>query len=195
MTFILSTPRIGMVDVSDVTTRVPGNSGLPSVSLEPFLGEIATGYNNATGLASSAEFIYLQIPVSTAIAAGTLVQFTTTGTNAVPVFYVAAALPVLATSKNTGVSVALCVTAIASNTSIQYAWFQIQGIGTVLKTAVTVSPNVVVYASATAGRVKVLTSAGGQITKMRSANPATVTSTTSTILVYMERPSVQGQIT
>lgn len=189
MTFTLSTPRIGIVDVTDVTTRVPGVSGLPTGSLEPFLGEIATGYDNST--ATGAEFIYLRIPVSTAIAANLLVQWTATSTGQ----YTVATLPVLATSKNTGVSVAVNVNTISSNTSVQYAWFQIQGLATVLKTAVTVTPNIVVYASATAGRVKVLTSAGGQITKMRTANAATVTSTTSTITVYMDRPSLQGQIT
>jgi len=195
MTFVASNPRLGIVDISTVTTTAPGNSGLPSVSLEPFLGEIVTAYNNATGVASAAEFIYLQIPTSTAIAAGTLVQWTSTGTNASPTFYVAAALPVLATSKNTGNSVGVCVAAVSSSTSVQYAWFQIQGVATVLKTAVTVSPNVVIYASGTAGRFKVLTSAGGQILGARTANPATVTSTTSTVLVYLDRPKMQGQIT
>ncbi len=106
-----------------------------------------------------------------------------------------AVLPVLSTSKNTGHQVAAANTTFASVTPVQYAWFQIQGQTSVLKTAVTVSPDSVVYASATAGRIKVLTSAGGQITGMRTANAATVTSTTSTVTVYMNRPAMQGQIT
>lgn len=193
MTYIVSTPRLGMVDISDVTTRVPGISGLPSVSLEPFLGEIATGYDNATTIASGGEFIYLRVPASTTIAAGSLVIWTHATSGGGP--YTAAVLPVLATSKNTGAALAVSVNAIASNTSVQYAWFQIQGRATALKTAVTVSPDVVIYASATAGRFKVLTSAGGQITNARTANIATVTSTTSTVILYLSRPSVQGQVT
>ena len=190
MTYIVSTPRLGIVDLTDVTTRAPGIGGLPSVSLEPFLGEIATGYDNATTIASGGEFIYLRVPASTAIPLGTLVQWTF-ATNP----YTVVALPVLATSKNTGASVAVSINAIASSTSVQYAWFQIQGRATALKTAVTVSPDTVIYASGTAGRFKVLTSAGGQILGARVASTATVTSTTSTVILYLDRPKMQGQIT
>jgi hypothetical protein len=136
----------------------------------------------------SAEFIYLRIPASTAVPLGTVVQWNSA--------YTIAVLPVLATSKNTGVKVAVNVTAIASNTSVQFGWFQIQGAAVVLKTAVQVTPTgVPVYASATAGRIKLLTSAGGQITGMRTFNAATVTTTTSTVTVFLDRPSMQGQIT
>lgn len=195
MAFVASNPRLGIVDINTVGTQAPGTGSLPSVTLEPFLGEIVTAYNNTTGLASAAEFIYLQVPASTAIPAGTLVQWSTTGTNATPSFYVAAALPVLATSKNTNVSIGVAVAAISSSTSVQYAWFQIQGVATVLKTAVAVSPSSVIYASGTAGRLKVLTSAGGQILGARTANAATISAGVSSVLVYVDRPKMQGQIT
>ena len=86
-------------------------------------------------------------------------------------------------------------TLASDSTNVNYGWFQISGLATVLKTAVAVSPDVVVYASGTAGRIKVLTSAGGQITGMRSANVASVTSTTSTVTCYLNRPAMQGQTT
>lgn len=190
MTYIATTPRIGIVDLTDVTTRAPGIGALPAPTLEPFLGEIATGYDNSTTIASGGEFIYLRVPASTAIPLGTIVQWTFATTP-----YTVAALPVLATSKNTGVSIAVSINAIASNTSVQYAWFQVQGRATALKTAVTVSPDVVIYASATAGRFKVLTSAGGQIWGARTANIATVTSTTSTVILYLDRAKMEGQVT
>lgn len=184
MAYTFSSNVLGAPDVTVTTTIAPGVANLPSNVLEPQLGEIRTGWDSTYG---SAEFIYLKIPASTAIAAGIVVQWTAG--------YTVAALPVLATSKNTGHQVAVNNTAIASSTSVQYGWFQIQGQTLVLKTAVAMSPDAVVYASGTAGRIKALTSAGGQITGMRVASVASVTSTTSTVLVYMNRPAMQGQIT
>ena len=184
MTFYQNHNTIGASDITTVTTIAPGTANLPGVVLEPQLGEIRTASDTTLG---SAEFIYLKIPASTTLSAGNLVYWTAG--------YTATILPVLATCKNQGMAVAVAPVAVASSTSVQYGWFQIQGQATVLKTAVTVSPNVVVYASGTAGRIKVLSSAGGQITGMRTANSATVTSTTSTITCYLNRPSVQGQVT
>lgn len=185
MPYFANSNVIGVQTQSDVTTIAPGVSNLPGLVLESQLGEIRSGWDPTLG---AGEFIYLRIPASTAIPLGTVVQYT--GSN-----YTVAALPVLATSKNTGVPVAVAPYAIASNTAVQYGWFQIQGNATVLKTAVAVSPSSKVYASGTAGRIKVLTSAGGEITGMRSSNTATVTSTTSTVTCYLNRPSIQGQIT
>lgn len=184
MTFSFSSNTIGAIDVTVVTTTAPGIAGLPSAVLEPQLGEIRTAWDPTYG---SGEFIYLKIPASTTLSAGNLVQWTAG--------YAVATLPVLATSKNTGHKVAVAPVAVASSSSVQYGWFQIQGQNLVLKTAVTVSPDSVVYASGTAGRFKVLTSAGGQITGLRTANAATVTSTTSTVLCFFDRPAMQGQIT
>lgn len=184
MTFTFASNTIGDPDVTVATTIAPGITNLPSTILEAQLGEIRTAWDSTLGYG---EFIYLKIPASTAITAGLLYQWTAG--------YTVAVLPVLATSKNTGHQVAVANTTFASVTPVQYAWFQIQGQTLVLKTAVAMSPDVVVYASATAGRIKALTSAGGQITGMRVASVASVTSTTSTVLVYFNRPAMQGQVT
>lgn len=181
MTFTFASNTIGDPDVTVATTIAPGITNLPSTILEAQLGEIRTAWDSTLGYG---EFIYLKIPASTAITAGLLYQWTAG--------YTVAVLPVLATSKNTGHQVAVANTTFASVTPVQYAWFQIQGQTLVLKTAVAMSPDVVVYASATAGRIKALTSAGGQITGMRVASVASVTSTTSTVLVYFNRPAMQG---
>jgi len=179
---------IGAVNIGTYTSTAPGIAGLPSTGNEPFLGEIRKGWDATLG---AGEFIYLKIPTSTAITTGLL--YTWSGN------YSVAVLPVLATSKNTGKKIAVAVATMASDsTNTNYGWFQIGGMGTVLKTAVQALPDVPVYASATAGRVKVLTSAGGQITGMRTAftsGTGTVTSTTSTITVFMDRPAMQGQVT
>lgn len=176
---------LGAINMSGYTTVAPGTAVLPGSPLEPQLGEIRKATDTTLG---AAEFIYLKVPTSTAITANLLYQWAGT--------YTVAVLPALATSKNTGHQVAVAVTSLASDsTNVNYGWFQIQGLATVLKTAVTVSPDSKVYASATAGRIKVLTSAGGEITGMRTANTATVTSTTSTVTCYLNRPAMQGQIT
>lgn len=179
---------MGAVNIGTYTSVAPGNANLPSALYEPQLGEIRHGWDTTLGWG---EFIYLKIPVSTAITAGLMYQWSGN--------YSVAVLPVLATSKNTGHKVAVAVAALASDSAnINYGWFQIGGMATVLKTAVQALPDVVVYASATAGRLKVLTSAGGQITGMRTAftsGTGTVTSTTSTVTVFMDRPAMQGQVT
>lgn len=185
MTFVASNPRIGVVDLTAITTQAPGISSLPSVTLEPQLGEIVTGWDSTYG---GAEFIYLKIPASSVYAVGNMVTWTTST-------YASALLPALATSKNTLSPIAVAINAVATSTSVQYGWFQYQGMVPILKTAVAVAANSVIYASATTGRFKVLTSAGGQILGARTANSATITSTTSSVIVYINRPMMQGQIT
>ncbi len=77
----------------------------------------------------------------------------------------------------------------------EHGWYQVSGLAVIKKTAVTFPPNVPIYMSATAGRVKVLTSNGMQVIGATTANVATVTATTSTITVAIDRPHLQGQIT
>lgn len=186
MAYQFSATTIGCPQIGTYTTVAPGTSNLPSVTYEPVLGEIRHGYDNTLG--SWGEFIYLKVPTSTAITSG--LMYIWTGA------YTVAVLPVLATSKNTGRSIAVAVASLASDsTNVNYGWFQISGLATVLKTAVAVAPDLVVYASGTAGRLKILTSAGGQILGMRTHNTTTVTSTTSSVTCFLDRPRMQGQIT
>lgn len=192
MAYQFSSPTIGAINVGTYTTLPPGigasGATFPSSPLEPQLGEIRHAWDTTLGWG---EFIYLKIPTSTTITANLMYQWTGN--------YSVAVLPVLATSKNTGHQIAVATASLTSDSvNVNYGWFQISGLATVLKTAVQALPDVVVYASGTAGRLKVLTSAGGQITGMRTAftsGTGTVTSTTSTVTVYMDRPAMQGQIT
>jgi hypothetical protein len=85
--------------------------------------------------------------------------------------------------------------AMSANVGSQYGWYQISGNAVVKKTAVTVTPQVKLYISGTAGRVKVIASAGLEVVGARSANLTTVTSTTSTVVVTIDRPHLQSQIT
>lgn len=107
----------------------------------------------------------------------------------------ASGLTVLApTTGNSDRPLAVAMSANTVTTSL--AWYQVEGVATVKKTAVVVLPDVALYLSATAGRVKVLQSAGLQILGARSANTTTVTTTTSTVLVTLAPGfAAQGQIT
>lgn len=184
MAYQFSDNVLGCADVTQIISIAPGVANLPGVVLEEQLGEIRKAYDTTLG---AGEFIFLKIPASTTFAVGNLVTWTAG--------YAAALLPVLATSKNTLSPIAVAMAVVTSVATVQYGWFQIQGQGTVLKTAVAVPANSTIFASGTTGRFKVLTSAGGQILGARTANAATVTSTTSSVAVFLNRPQMQGQIT
>lgn len=186
MAYSLIDNRIGTPDLTSVIVSgaigTPGTGVLPSSVLEAQLGEIRDGFDTTNGYG---KFIFLKVPTSTTVTTGLLYQWDKN--------YTIVVVPVGGTSKNTGVAVVAAVNTVSSNTtSVQYTWFQIQGQAVVLKTAVTVSPQSAVYISATAGRVKVLSSAGQQILGARTANSTTVTSTTSTVLVYLNQSSLEG---
>lgn len=184
MTFIISSPTIGAPDVTAVVTTLgsPGIGNLPSVTTEAQLGQVVDAWDPVLG---GAKFIFLKVPVSTTITPGLLYQFDRN--------YTVAIIPASGTSKNTGVTVALANNAVTSSaTLVQYTWFITQGTAAVLKTAVQVAPGTPVYMSTTAGRVKFVSSAGTQILGARTQNTATVTSTTSTVLVYLNYSSLEG---
>ncbi len=125
------------------------------------------------------EFIYLQGIGSTVV--GSMVKWD------------GAYLTALVT--NTAVQARPVAIAMSANVASQYGWYQIAGVAVIKKTAVAVSPEVALYISATAGRVKVLASAGLQIVGCRSGNTASVTSTTSTVIAVINYPHLQSQIT
>ena len=85
--------------------------------------------------------------------------------------------------------------AMSANLAGTFGWYQIAGNAVVKKTAVAVTPQVTVFLSATAGRVKVLASAGLQVVAARSANLATIAAGTSTVTVTINRSHLQSQIT
>lgn len=85
--------------------------------------------------------------------------------------------------------------AMSANVAASYGWYQIAGMAVILKTAVQFTPQVALFISTTTGRVRAIASAGRQILGARTANLATVTSTTSTITALINRPFLQGQIT
>jgi hypothetical protein len=81
--------------------------------------------------------------------------------------------------------------AMSANVNGQYGWYQIGGDAVVLKTATKIDPATTfkVYLSGTAGRLMPTSVAGRQILGARWSATATVTTTTSTALVTLNRPS------
>jgi hypothetical protein len=139
------------------------------------LGDIQRAVDPTYG---GAEFIYLIGAANTV--AGLCVAYG-------PSTYQTTLLP---NTANLGQPVAV---AMSANLAGYYGWYQISGVATVLKTNVSYEPNKAVFISGTTGRVMDTVASGKQIENARSANVATVTTTTSTILVSLNRPHAQGQ--
>ena len=127
------------------------------------------------------EFIYLLGVASTEVGFMAIYNATTYQT----------ALVTVSNGKGKGNAVGI---AMSANVAGQYGWYQISGNAVIKKTTVAALPQVPIFISATTGRMKTLLSAGQQILGAQTANLATVVSTTSTVVVTINRPHTQGQI-
>lgn len=141
------------------------------------LGSIAKAYHPTFG---EGEFIYLLGVASTLV--GSVVSYNATTFQT-------------ALSVNTAKGAWPLAVAMSANVAASYSWYQIEGLATVLKTATQVLPQVKIFQSATAGRVTPTSASGLEVLGARGANLVTVTSTTSTIVILLNRPALQGNIT
>lgn len=161
-----STPIIGMQPID--TTDTTQNHPLGTL-----VRAVSATYGEG-------EFIYLLGVASTVV--GSLVRYNATTWQTT----------LLTNTANQTCPVAV---AMSANVASQYGWYQVSGNAVIKKTGVAVTPQVPIFISATAGRVKVLASAGLQILGARTANLTTVVTTTSTVVVTIDRPCAQGQVT
>lgn len=145
------------------------------------LGTIVRGVDPTYG---EGEFIYLLGVANTVV--GLMAKYNTTTWQT--------ALTTVTNGKNKGIPIGI---AMSANVASQYGWYQISGNAVIKKTTVAVTPGVPIFlaADASAGRFKVLASAGQQILGAQTANLTTVVTTTSTVVVTINRPFTQGQIT
>lgn len=96
--------------------------------------------------------------------------------------------------KNSGRPVAVAAAAI--NTTGSFGWYQIGGVALVAKDATDFGTAGSVYTSTTtAGYVTSTAASGNQMLGAITANSASVSSTTSTIYVTLDRPHLQGAVT
>lgn len=144
------------------------------------LGKIVRASDTSTGGLGDGEFIYLLGAANTV--AGLVYSYNATTFQTV-------VLPSTAVL-DTPVAVAM-----SANVASQYGWYQIEGLATVLKSAVAVSPQAKVYISGTSGRLMPTSASGKQILGAKYANLTSVTSTVSSAIMLLNRPVAQGQIT
>lgn len=166
MAYAIATPSLGYPKITSTSSTPLVPVGTVVRAVDPTYGE--------------GEFIYLKGGAS--VAAGSLCYY----------FDNAAASSVKLTTTSGVVDGGsnLCV-AMAAITASLYGWFQISGNAVVLKTATKIDPasTFKVYLSGTAGRVMPTSVAGRQIIGARFPATATVTTTTSTCIVTLSRPS------
>lgn len=194
MPYFVTTPQIGVAGLNAVYTAAalgyPWVSStvnpLPSAAIEQMFGQIISAQNTDATVGGGGEFIFLRIPLSTTVTPGLFYDWN-------GAYDVAVLGTAVTTAQDTGRPLALAINTVASNaSSLQGTWFQVQGRGTALKSGTTnnIQPNIALYISnATAGRLRTTASIFRTIIGLRSANTATVASTTSTVLVYLNRPN------
>ena len=177
MAYTFDEPRIGVLNIDQTDSGIvtPGGTTIPTPPA--VLGTIVRAFDPTYG---EGEFILLLGVASTVV--GSVVRYNATTYQTTLVV-------------NTAVQDVPVAVAMSACTAGLYGWYQIAGNAVVGANLITVAPNVTLFLSATAGRVKVLASAGLQVVAARSANLTTVTSTTSTITVTINRPHLQSQIT
>jgi hypothetical protein len=148
-------------------------------TLPMYLGMIVKATDPTYGMG---EFILLKGVASTVV--GSLVRYNSVSFQTV----------LVAATAVQAMPVAVAMAATDASASALYGWYQIAGTAVLAKTAVIILPNVAVYVSATAGKVKALASAGLQVVACRS-QLVTTASASGTVLVTINRPHLQSQIT
>lgn len=191
MAYVFREPSLGLTPIANTTaaptttvnsataaagtigsTRGPAGNSTPGR-----LGAIAKAYDPTFG---EGEFIYLLGCANTVVGSVVTYNATTYQTTLSP---------------NTAKNAAPVAVAMSANVASQYGWYQISGLAVAKKTAVQVLPQVKIFQSATAGRVMPTSASGLEILGAKTANLTTVTSTTSTIVLLLNRPAMQGNIT
>lgn len=177
MAYSFVEPVAGLLQIAETDAGVTMANGSSAIPTPPAtLGTIVRAFDPTYG---EGEFILLLGVAATEV--GLIVKYNATTYQTVVV-------------TNTAVQDVPVAVAMSANLAGTFGWYQIAGNAVIKKTAVAVTPQVTVFLSATAGRVKVLASAGLQVVAARSANLATIAAGTSTVTVTINRPHLQSQI-
>lgn len=196
MAYTASTPRLGIVDLTNVVAVAPaigqpGVATLPSVTTEPQFGEIVTGWDANLG---AGEFMFVK--AAAGITAGDVVELAFT--------LVSGVMTVTATGwTGTTITGKPLAVALVTLTTGQSGWVQVQGNAITKTTGSPVSGNPVYYGAATA-TVRPTANAGAQmLNAVYSTAPSVVigqgssavTLTSTQAVVFLDRPFSQGAIT
>lgn len=196
MTYTASTPRLGIVDLTNVVSVAPaigqpGIASLPSVTTEVQFGEIATGWDTVLG---GGEFMFVKAAANISVTDVVELAFTLVA----GVFTVTATgwTGTTLTGKPLGVSMVTLTTG-------QSGWVQIQGTA-ITKTAGTPAAGNPVYYGAATATVRPTANVSAQVLNAVYASAVSVTIGTGTsavvltaaqALVFLNRPFSQGAIT
>ena len=82
----------------------------------------------------------------------------------------------------------------SANVASQYGWYQIEGDALINKPAVKALPSSNVYLSGTTARVRTSAYSGRQVLGAKIQGTTTITTTTSTVVVTLNRPHLQGKV-
>lgn len=166
MAYVIATPSLGFPLITDHSTTQKVAIGAIVRAVDPTYG--------------SGEFIYLK-GVANTLAGLTVYYDSVTGKTA---------LTSTSGVVEGGAQVAVAMSACVAS---EYGWYQISGNAVVLKTATKIDPATTfkVYLSATAGRLMPTSVAGRQILGARWSTLATVTTTTSTAIITLNRPHLK----
>ena len=177
MAYSFVEPVAGLLQIAETDAGVTMANGSSAIPTPPAtLGKVVRAFDPTYG---EGEFILLVGVASTVV--GSLVSFNATTYQT-------------ALSANTANLAGPVAVAMSANLAAGFGWYQIAGLAVVKKTAVAVAPQVAIFQSATTGRVMATVATGKQLLGARAANLTTVTSTTSTVIVSINRPHKQGQI-
>jgi len=178
MAYSFTESRIGYLPIASTDAGAANANGSTLYPSPPnTLGQVVRAFDPTYG---EGEFIMLVGVASTVV--GSLVSYNATTYQT-------------ALSADTANLAGPVAVAMSACTAALFGWYQIGGLAVIKKTAVAVSPQVAIFQSATAGRVMATVAAGKQLLGARTANLTSVTSTTSTVIVSINRPHKQGQIT
>ena len=178
MAYSFTENRAGMLQIANTDAGVTMANGTSAIPTPPAtLGQVVRAFDPTYG---EGEFIMLVGVASTVI--GSLVTYNTTTYQT-------------ALSPNTANLAQPVAVAMSATPAASFGWYQIGGLAVIKKTAVAVNAGVSVFQSATAGRIMATAASGKAILGAKSANLATVASTVSTVIVSINRPHLQGQVT
>ena len=178
MAYSFTENRAGMLQIANIDAGVTMANGTSAIPTPPAtLGQVVRAFDPTYG---EGEFIMLVGVASTVI--GSLVTYNTTTYQT-------------ALSPNTANLAQPVAVAMSATPAASFGWYQIGGLAVIKKTAVAVNAGVSVFQSATAGRIMATAASGKAILGAKSANLATVASTVSTVIVSINRPHLQGQVT
>lgn len=166
MAYVPTTPLLGFQPIGATSTTANHPLGTRVDAVDATLG--------------GGTFIYLKGIGSTVV--GSVVTYDQSGvTTLAPI-----------TTKAIGNPLAV---AMSANLATGYGWYQTVGAAVLKKTAVKVSPGVLLYLSGTAGRVFPTLATGREVTGAITINAATVLSATSTITAQIAWPAAIGVLT